>query len=151
MLRHYKLKWYILKNWVRFNENVGRSVRQYEIRLTKINVNSGKPKNPFVYGGYDINELIDLAANNDMTAVLFIGTSNMIWKRNIKKGQVPYQGDQLYPNNKTGWVYTGVHNGFDSKHMRWYSKTDPEIKNSLRLGIQLRTDELEIGKYLRRD
>ena len=78
-----------------------------------------------------------------MTAVLFIGTSNMIRKRNIKKGQVPYQGDQLYPNNKVGWVYTGVHNGFDSKHMPWYSKTDQEINNSLRLGIQLRTEELE--------
>ena len=30
-----------------------------------------------------------------------------------------------------------------SKHIGWNSETDQEIKNSLRLGIQLRTEELE--------
>ena len=35
-----------------------------------------------------------------------------------------------------------------SEHIGWNTKTDQKIENSLRLGIQLRTEELETGKIV---
>ena len=45
--------------------------------------------------GYAINEMIDLAANDDIPVVLFNGASKMIWKRNIKKRRVPSRGSVI--------------------------------------------------------
>jgi len=117
-----------------YKENAGGSFGQYEIGVSKIDRNTGEPKDLFVYGGYGMDETSGLAAKGDaiavsghftggFTAVLVDGIKT-IWNSNIEEGGVPDQADQFHPNIKDNAGHTGVDDGFVIKARASDGKAD---------------------------
>jgi len=118
-----------------YKENAGGSFGQYEIGVSKIDRNTGEPKDLFVYGGYGMDELSGLAAKGDaiaisghftgnLTADLVDGIKKTLWNSNIEEGGVPDQADQFHPNMKDNAGHTGVDDGFVIKARSSDGKAD---------------------------
>ena len=105
-----------------YKENSCGSFGQYEIGVSKIDRNTGEPKDLFVYGGYGMDKTSVLATKGDAIAVSGHFTGNLtavlvdgiktIWNSNIEEGGVPDQVDQFHPNIKDNAGHTSVDDGF---------------------------------------